>query len=189
MDRWTLWQTCAAQSWNPGWGDADFVGVGLTFLYATAALMTCYTALQVWTYGSQRSSRWLWLLAALYLILLALNKQLDLQTFLTQTGRCVARAEGWYAQRRGLQEEEAFAIIGVMGLAGLILTVMARRGNGLMIAGLACLTTFVALRILSFHHIDTLLKTPLFGLGLARIIELSSLLLINYAAATKTPSA
>jgi hypothetical protein len=189
MDRWTLLETCAAQSWNPGWGDADIFGVLLTFLYASATLMTAYATLQVWLYGSQRSSRWLWLLAMLYLILLTLNKQLDLQTFITQTGRCVARAEGWYAQRRGWQEVAAFTLIGVMGLAGLILTAKARRGNGMMILGLGLLTTFVALRILSFHHMDTLLKTPLFGLGLARIIELSSLLIINYAAATKTPSA
>lgn len=189
MDRWTLLRTCAALSWNPGWGDADILGVFLTFLYATAALMTSFAAVQVWLYGSQRSSRWLWTLAAAYLILLAINKQLDLQTFLTQTGRCIARAQGWYAQRRGMQQLATYAIFAAAAVAGLTLIGTARRGNGLMIAGLGLLTTFVALRILSAHHMDALLRTPLFGLGLARVIELSSLLVINYAAATKTPSA
>lgn len=184
-----LWQTCAAQAWNPGWGDADILGVFLTFLYATAALMTAYSAVQVWLYGSERSSCWLWTLAAVYLVLLAINKQLDLQTFLTQTARCVARAQGWYAERRGFQEVATLAILCVGVLAGGTLVVTSRRGNGLMIAGLGLLSTYIALRILSFHHMDTLFKTPLFGLGLARIIELSSLLVINYAAATKTPSA
>lgn len=58
-----------------------------------------------------------------------------------------------------------------------------------MMSGRALLATCTALRILSFHHRDAVFKTPLFGLGLARIIELSSLLVIVYAAATKTPSA
>lgn len=92
MDRWTLWQTCAAQAWSPKWGDADLVGVGLTFLYDSAALLTCYSAIHVWLYGSRQSSCWFWTLASAYLVLLAINKQLDLQTFLTQTGRCIARA-------------------------------------------------------------------------------------------------
>lgn len=189
MDRLGLWQTCAAQSWAPGWGDADIFGVVLTFLYATAALMTVSATVQVWLYGSARSSRWLWTLAAAYVTLLAINKQLDFQTFLTQTLRCVARAEGWYADRRSAQLAATMGILAVMGVAGLTLVARARRGNGLMIAGLALLTTYVALRILSFHHMDTVLSTPLFGLGLARIIELTSLLVINYAAATKTPTA
>ncbi len=189
MDRWTLWQTCAAQAWSPKWGDADLVGVGLTFLYASAALLTCYSAIHVWLYGSRQSSRWFWTLASAYLVLLAINKQLDLQTFLTQTGRCIARAEGRYGERRGVQQIATLAILAAAALAGLVLIVKSRRGNGLMIAGLGLLSTYMALRILSFHHMDTIFKTPLFGLGLARIIELSSLLVINYAAATKTPSA
>ncbi len=189
MDRWTLLRTCLAQSWNPHWSDADFLGVTLTFLYVTAALMTTYAALQVWVSGSPRSGRWLWTLAAVCLILLAINKQLDVQTFFTQTGRCVARAEGWYGERRSFQEVATLGIFTVATFVGATLMVTSRRGNGLMIAGLGLLTTYVALHVLSFHHMDSLLKTPLFGLGLARIIELSSLLVINYAAATKRPSA
>lgn len=88
-----------------------------------------------------------------------------------------------------MHEIATLAILAAAALAGLVLIVKSRRGNGLMIAGLGLLSTYIALRILSFHHMDTIFKTPLFGLGLARIIELSSLLMINYAAATKTPSA
>lgn len=189
MDRWTLWQTCAAQSWDLHWGDADVLGLVLTFLYATAAVMTTLTAVQVWRLGSKTSSHWLWALAAIYVVLLAINKQLDLQTFITQTGRCMARAEGWYAERRGVQEVATLAILAAGALAGVVLIVKSRRGNGLMIFGLGLLSTYIALRILSFHHMDSVLKTPLFGLGLARVIELSSLLVIISAAATKTPSA
>ena len=41
-----------------------------------------------------------WAGTAVLLILLGLNKQLDLQTLLTEAGRWMARQEGWYGSRR-----------------------------------------------------------------------------------------
>src|SRR5690349_1833450 len=58
----------------------------------------------------------LWWLFALALVALGINKQLDLQTALTEIGRIMAREEGWYGKRRAVQAE----FIGVVGLLGLV---------------------------------------------------------------------
>lgn len=166
-------QFCIDLSWNPGLHDYDLYGVCLTALYALATGLAAYRA---WQRGG-----WFWTLAATYLLLLTLNKQLDLQTFLTQTGRCVARYQGWYDVRRTAQADLTYAVLGMMA-AILIGTVALIRNNRLMVTGLALITAFVALRILSFHHMDSLLQLQLIGQPLHRYIEVSSVLVLIYAA-------
>ena len=168
-------QFCAELSWHPGLRNYDLYGVTLTALYAVA---TGFAA----TRARQRGG-WFWTLAAAYLLLLTLNKQLDLQTFLTQTGRCVARYQGWYGERRIAQADVAYVIAGLMA-AAFAATVTLIRVNRLMVTGLALITAFLALRILSFHNTDILLQLPLYGYPLYQFIEMSSVLLLIYAAAT-----
>lgn len=186
---WNLLQLCAAQTWAPVWSDSDALGLALTALYLSATLLCLLTALALWGgRGWGRPAvpgRWLWTLATLYLALLTVNKPLDLQTFLTQTARCLARSEGWYADRRAFQEDVTFfLLIGLAAavLAGLGLLSEARRGEAPLILGLVLLTGFLGLRILSLHSTDQALALPVLGLPLHRVIEMSSLVLINCAA-------
>lgn len=54
-----------------------------------------------------------WLGSTILLIFLGFNKQLDLQTNLSEWLRATSIAHGWYEQRRGVQ----FLFISLMGLA------------------------------------------------------------------------
>ena len=53
--------------------------------------------------GKAGAERLFWILAAIAMLALGLNKQLDLQTQLTALGRQWARDGGWYKQRREFQ--------------------------------------------------------------------------------------
>lgn len=61
-----------------------------------AAVLTTWRAAQ-FTEGREQK---LWLLIALMFIFLGINKQLDLQSALTEAGRILAIKQGWYAARR-----------------------------------------------------------------------------------------
>jgi hypothetical protein len=69
-------------------------------------------ALRVTLRNPPGTARGLWLTLVPLLGFLAINKQLDLQTALTATGRCMAQAEGWYDNR---------ALVQIGFIAGLML--------------------------------------------------------------------
>ena len=130
---------------------------------------------------TRRRERLFWFLTAGLMLALAINKQLDLQSLLTAIGRCTAKAQGWYEQRRGFQRE----FIIWLGLAVLALGVVtgvamrhSLRRSGLALLGLTLVGGFVLIRAVGFHHVDVLINQRISGARVNAILELSGLLLI-----------
>ncbi|WP_426170182.1 hypothetical protein [Sandarakinorhabdus sp. DWP1-3-1] len=142
----------------------------------------------LWRRGGAGSGRerLFWLAAALAMLALGLNKQLDLQTLLTGWGRQMARDGGWYAQRRAYQKE---FVIGVALVAMVIGAGLAWLVRGLSprvlaaLAGLGLLGAFVLVRLASFHHIDVAMRTPVQGLKLHTVLELVGIAIVIGSAA------
>jgi len=156
----------------------------LTFLLAVAA--TKRTA-------AERDG-WFWALTALGMLLLGLNKQLDLQTQFTAMLREMARADGWYENRRSLQALFDLALgIGLAAALVFILWLTRKSGLGVRLAlmGLAFLSAFILLRAASFHHVDVVLSGTIAGIKLHALLELSGILLVAtgaFAALATPPS-
>jgi len=127
-----------------------------------------------------------WWSLAVALLLLGVNKQLDLQFWLTAVGRQLARTHGWYSRRRTVQ---IWFVAGV-ATAGLFLAMLAGwtmrrwwRETWLALLGLAILIAFVVIRAASIHHVDEMLRLELAGLRFTRILELGGIGCIGTAAA------
>ena len=120
----------------------------------------------------------LWIGLAALLLLLGFNKQLDLQTLFTQYARDLAKSQGWYEQRRTVQEW-FIAGIAVSGLAGLCMSVVLFRGclhrNVLALVGVCFLVCFVVVRAASFHRVDALLAWRVHSIPMNGILELSGI--------------
>ena len=129
--------------------------------------------------------RGLWLSLAILLLLLGINKQLDLQTALTEVGRILAHQEGWYERRRVVQ----FALIVAILLAGayglrtiLLLARGSLRSMRAVLAGTLALVCFVVIRAASFHHVDTILGLRFAGLKANWILELGGIAFVGFGA-------
>ncbi len=167
--------------WHPGIGDPHATGWITVAAYASAMLL-CYLCQRKSPAGPARQ---FWVCMALTMAALGLNKQLDLQTWVTQVGRDLALAHGWYTQRRLVQ---AF-FIGLLLVSGLVarswllqrlkgLDVYARRAA----SGLVVLGVFVLVRAASFHHVDALLGFAVENVRLNVVLELGGIAIIAYAA-------
>jgi hypothetical protein len=109
-----------------------------------------------------------WCFTALVLLLLGINKQLDLQSWFTQVMKDLAKEQGWYENRRQYQLEfivgiAAAGLLGTLTMAVLLRRVLLRIGIALL--GLGVLGTFVVARAASFHHLDALLHSGPFALN------------------------
>jgi hypothetical protein len=207
-------------SWSPGIGDPNVVGWLTVVLYLGASVLcwrqfhrlrhatgprasrssTALAFLTAFLGGSRRllalppavRRRTLWAGLALVLFLLGINKQLDLQTALTEIARMLARSEGWYGDRRPVQ----LAFIGAVALIGLMtfrtVFLLARgelRALRTVLAGTVFIITFVTIRAASFHHIDRLLGRDIGGFRMNWIVEVGGILFIIAGAWRARPAA
>jgi hypothetical protein len=122
-----------------------------------------------------------WLALSILLFGLAINKQLDLQSALTATGRCIAKAQGWYSERGAVQIRFILAVV----FGGLLLTVVAiwmmRRHlveTWLAIVGLGAILTFIMVRAAGFHHFDRFIGHEIAGVRMNWVLELGGIGLI-----------
>lgn len=177
---WSQWVFAATQDgrWHLGIGDPTVWG-WLTVLAYLLAMARCFVkAKQDHLAGSPYQ---FWLYLGIFLLLLSINKQLDLQTWFSQVLRDLSLAHGWYEQRRILQ----FAFIVSIASVMLVLFVTLRiylwnlwRSYKLVWSGLILLCVFILIRAASFHHIDILIRHTLLGLELNVLLENLALALI-----------
>ena len=180
---WSDLQSCVADRWTPQIGDPNLTGWLTVLAYAACMVL----AALVWRRSPKGAERAFWGVLALLMAALAVNKQLDLQSALTATGRCIAKMQGWYEDRRGVQVLfiEGVLIVAVLALIfGLYRMRKDIRRNGVAIIGLHVVVGFVAVRAVGFHHFDTLINTRVMDVRFNFIFENSGLVLIALNAVT-----
>ncbi len=172
--------------WRPEIGDPSFLGWLTVAVYALAALTAWRAARRAGTPPEMEGgSRLLWLSVAGLMALLCVNKQLDLQSLVTDIGRVISRNQGWYKERREFQK---WFVLGVLGASFLTTAFLAVRYRGfwnkhlMLSAGLAFLLTFIVVRAVSFHHFDVFLKSEVAGVRMNWFLELTGIALIWLAA-------
>jgi hypothetical protein len=174
-------------NWSPGIGDPTVGGWLTVVLYAWTAWMA-FRILQ--RERRQRialstNEKTIWRLMLVGMIALGINKQLDLQSALTEMGRILAHEQGWYANRRQIQEAFIVAVFIVALTALAAITVLVWKAPAATLwacAGASALLMFIAIRAASFHGMDEMLAWSLAGLPLNWVLEMGSLLVIGWHA-------
>ena len=196
-------------------GDPRAGGWLIFFSYFAVAVL-CTRAFQASLIGSQlaadypnperrtkdrkaayRASFLFWGIVIALFVFLGINKQIDLQTWLTEVGRRIAIAQGWYEQRATVQTifVLTIAVTGVVTLAVLLkLTRDLLPRHVLAFAGLALLAVFLMVRAASFHALEPAMDYQFVGMRLSWCLELSGILAVgtcairNYWWHTRSPS-
>jgi hypothetical protein len=174
--------------WSPGIGDPSIVGWVTVLLYVAAA----WTCLRVALRMRQRNGAlpalgrepWLWSIFCVLLFLLGVNKQLDLQTALTELGRMLAHEQGWYARRAHVQKEfiGTLFIVGIVSTSGLLVLIrhMALLAK-LAAVGMCFIGVFVLIRASSFHKVDAFLGSRLVHLRMNWLLEIGGISIVLLA--------
>jgi hypothetical protein len=176
-----------ADGWHAGIGDPTVMGWVTVAAYLGTAAIAFYAARRAGAAGRRQGLFWL-LLAAL-LLLLGVNKQLDLQTWFTVTARKLARAQGWYEQRRIVQLVFIAGIAAAAMIAFLLiwrLVAHQARDLWLPLLGLSVLLCFVVIRAASFHHLDQFLRFRVSGVKMNWLLELGGISIVAAGALARS---
>ena len=175
--------------WRPQIGDPSFMGWFTVAAYAGAAVL-CFIAasrcLAAADAEQARRQRRIWWSVAVLMVLLCINKQLDLQSLFTDVGRVLATRGGWYGERRTVQ---LLFVIAVAAAGILTFVIAARkirsvlREGILLLLGLSWLLVFIIVRAVSFHHVGVFIQSWFLGIRVNWILELGGIALIALSAA------
>jgi len=172
-------------NWVPGIGDPTFCGWVTVVLYLLACLSCWKTAEVVLRrdLNGQSDSR-VWLALSIAFFFLGINKQMDLQSAMTELGRMVAFSGGWYEQRRTVQ---IYFVIGVAAtcVAGTVALLFWIRKSPiqtwLALVGSTFVLGYVLVRAASFHHIDDFIGRRVLGFKWNWILEMTGIAIVLLA--------
>ncbi len=173
-------------TWRPGIGDPTVMGWLTVAAYAAAAALAFAAARSApERLGARGGEHAAWLLVAMVMLLLCVNKQLDLQSLLTDLGRIAARRQGWYWNRREVLGWAAYGIGSTFLVGATVLAVLFPRfwrRHILLGVGLVFLLGFIAIRALSLHQFDAVINHSVYGIRANALLELSGITLVALAA-------
>lgn len=126
-----------------------------------------------------------WLVSALLLYFVGVSRATDLTGAIADLGRAQARSDGWYDARRTAQAVAVLivATVWAVGVVVAIWRVPPRRRRYLpSVISISTLMAFGAVRLVSLHHIDTILYHR--ELGDVRYVAFIELALLAATSAT-----
>jgi hypothetical protein len=120
-----------------------------------------------------------WFGSAVILLAMAVARAIELGRLVPNLGRQRARSEGWYAQRRDVQEMMIVAIA-IVSMIALAIAIVWLRSNGRRylpeVVSVLALLGFAGVRLVSLHQVDVLLyRRRIEGIKLDVVVELAIL--------------
>jgi hypothetical protein len=172
-------------NWSPGIGDPT-IGGWLTVVLYLVASVSCWRLASKLALGNIHQSRECraWRFISALFLALGINKQLDLQTALTEAGRVLAHIQGWYAQREFVQAVFIALVATACLGAAIALLIWARDApipTWLALFGTTLVLGFVLIRAASFHHVDRFIGQRILGLRWNWILEMVGIGLVLLA--------
>ena len=181
-----IFKTLPYVNWYSRMGDPTVAGWAITIAYFIVTLLCWQAGLKEKTINVniQKPERHvLWFGLSILLLVLGINKQLDLQTLLTALGREIAQEDGLYESRREIQLIfvilfALFCFSSFVALSWWLRDCWRRYWIALL--GVALLVSFVVIRAASFHHVDYLIRK--WSFSMKYIVELGGILVVGFGA-------
>jgi hypothetical protein len=126
-----------------------------------------------------------WYLCCGLLLLLTIESALHSHVFLLQMLRSLAKAQGWYAERRSGQ----FYLVAGLGFFALLMLFWLRSRLAEIwsdcapaVLGIGMAAAVFLIRAISFHDTDQIINTNIAGFALGRLVEMCALAMIALGA-------
>lgn len=154
--------------WSPGIGDPTVLGWLIVVMYALGAWYA-YKVATMHANLLRPGEGTLWWILVYGLVALGVNKQLDLQSALTEIGRILARQQGWYEKRREVQILFTYGVVTLVTCAIVVMVFLMRkvpRVTLFALVGSVCLLLFVIVRTATFQHLNVFADSIIYDVGM-----------------------
>lgn len=140
-------------AWLSRSGDTTFWSWVITALYAVTMVVAMYYVKKI---PAAKAERFLWKWITVFLVVMGINKQLDLQILVMMAGNFVGNHLGFIGYRREIQKALALIIFTGVSISGVVILLRARavlRQSAVELAGVATLAFFALVRVGTITHL------------------------------------
>jgi len=133
---------------------------------------------------NDKSDARIWRFISLFFFILGINKQLDLQSGMTELGRMVAYSQGWYERRQVVQIDFVISVAAAcVAIVPACIYCIRKSPIQMWIAsiGSTFVLGYVLIRMASFHHLDSFFRSRFLGLKWYWILEMAGILIVLLA--------
>ena len=156
--------------------------IGVVWRFSRAALLA-------WLEGDPRqpaaASLVFWIMLSVLFVFLGINKQIDMQTWVTDVGRRIAMSQGWYEQR-GRVQTLFVLLVAIGGLTTLTILLKLTREllprHVLAFFGLILLAYYMLVRASSFHDLDAAMRIEIMAVRVSWMIEMGGIICVGACA-------
>lgn len=172
-----------AIGWHPTIGDPSFMGWFTVLAYFVTFLLSLkVVSISEHIFARRRKrQKQLWITISALFLFLCINKQLDLQSFLTASVRYLLQEWDIFEYKRDLQKL-FIASIFFSGIAVFVFIFkqlqQVIKKHTIAIIGIVFLSMFILIRASSFHNIDSFLVNDLLGFKMNWLLELTGIGLV-----------
>lgn len=142
--------------------------------------------------AAPKPERFIWASIGIAFVALGINKQLDLQSALTQIGRIVVARADLMAYKAWIQLAFIGVVVAICGLTIFALTKMLRGAHSatwVASFGATLVLGFVTIRAASFHHIDEFIGSTVLMLRWNWILEIGGIAMVVIGSIWRTTTA
>lgn len=190
MDQFSVYidaLSCGVRRWNLIWGDPFLSASIFMVSYGVAAMLILQVARQ-----AAGRERWLWYLCGFLFIFQVFNTPLDLHAFPGAVGHCLAKAQGWYADRGPVKLAFLIGIaVSALVVSLVLLKIFYRNiaGNLGLITGIAVVLGFTIIKGIGYKDAERLYNVMVGPFRIADFIEFSGIVIAMIAALRRRASA
>ena len=135
--------------------------------------------------NAYRASLVFWIMLVTLFVFLGINKQIDMQTWVTDFGRRIAMSQGWYEQR-GRVQTLFVLLVAIGGLTTLTILLKLTREllprHVLAFFGLILLAYYMLVRASSFHDLDAAMRIEIMAVRVSWMIEMGGIICVGACA-------
>jgi hypothetical protein len=179
-----------AFNWSPVLGDQTFAGWTTVVLYLVTSWRCFVLAGSLLRrQASSRREQLGWMALAALFLALGINKQLDLQSALTELGRAILSHANWMDYKVKIQVGFIGVVITICILTALVVAIMLRGAHPaawLATFGTILIVGFVTIRASSFHHMDRFIDSRFLMLRWNWLLEIGGISLVLAACVWRT---
>jgi hypothetical protein len=167
--------------WKKDRGDPTVMGWFITFCYFLTFIISFYLVKKTIPFIKNKNIIWFWYSVTILIILLGINKQLDLQMLFADYARLYAKMSGMFVNRRPFQHK-IISLLATMGISvfSIFIYTFWRAPKTIWVAliGFSILFSFPLIRLVSLHRLEALLYKSFLSVRIVDVIEVMGIAIV-----------
>lgn len=170
--------------WKVEKGDSSVMGWFITCYYLFVFILSFYLIKKIAPHIKNKKYLWFWYGVIILIMMIGINKQLDIQMLLADYARLYAKMSGIFQNRKPFQHK-IISLLATIGISIFFILIYklwhAPKITWFALIGFSILFSFPLIRLVSLHRIESLLYVSVLSIKVVDVLEIIGISIVFIA--------